>query len=392
LWLAAGARVPAPVRPGLEVLLSDSLHLVAGRAVGLVTNHAGVDGRGLPAVDRLLGAGVRLVALFSPEHGFRGVAEAGEAIASSRDSATGLPIHSLYGRTLGPTDEMLRDIEVMLVDLPDVGTRYYTYVSTTLEVMKASARRGIRVIVLDRPNPIGGRTVQGNVLDSAYRSFVGALAVPIRHGMTLGELARLGNAELGLGADLVVVPAAGWRRGDDLLDTGLPFLPPSPNLADVESLFHYPGLCLFEGTALSVGRGTDRPFHQVGAPWLDTSAVLRRVRSARPRGVRLEGVAFTPRSPGDDKHAGVEVAGIRLVVADRDAYDPIRTALLLLVAVRAVHPDRIAFRPAAFDRLAGGPGLREAIVRGETAGAIERGWRAQLAAFRKRRESFLLYR
>jgi uncharacterized protein YbbC (DUF1343 family) len=391
-WLAIAALAPAPVRPGLEVLLTDSLHLVTGRAVGLVTNHAGVDRHGTHAVDRLRGAGVRLVALFSPEHGFRGQAAPGEAIASSRDSATGLPIHSLYGRSLGPTDEMLRGVEVLLVDLPDVGARYYTYLSTTLEVMKAAARNAIRVVVLDRPNPIGGRTVQGNLLDPAHRSFVGALTVPMRHGMTLGELARLGNVELGLGAELVVVPALGWRRRDDLLDTGLPFLPPSPHLADRDGLFHYPGICLFEGTALSVGRGTDRPFHQIGAPWLDTAAVLRLVRAARPRGVRLEGMEFTPRSPADGKYPGVAVAGIRLVVTDRHSYDAVRAALLLLAAIRRVHPDSIGFRAASFDRLAGGPALREAILRGEQAAAIERTWRAPLATFRERRRPFLLYR
>jgi uncharacterized protein YbbC (DUF1343 family) len=386
----AAAAPPHQVRPGLEVLLQDSLHLVAGRRVGLVTNHTGIDRAGVHAVERLRAAGVGLVALFSPEHGFRGAAEPGEAVASSVDSASGLPIYSLYGATLAPTDEMLQGVDVLLVDLPDVGARYYTYLSTVLEVMKAAADLGRAVIVLDRPNPIGS-AVQGNVLDPSHRSFVGALAVPMRHGMTLGELARLGNARLALGTDLVVVPAAGWKRSDHLLVTGLPFVPPSPNLRDPESLFHYPGLCLFEGTALSVGRGTDAPFRQIGAPWLDTTGVLSLVRRARPRGVRLEAVTFTPLAPSDQKHSGVTLPGIRLILTDPAQYDPTWTAVLLLTSIWSVHPDQIGFRPAGFDRLAGGPVLREAIERGETAAAIARSWRAPLRRFLRERRPFLLY-
>jgi uncharacterized protein YbbC (DUF1343 family) len=258
--------------------------------------------------------------------------------------------------------------------------------------MRAAAPHGIPVLVLDRPNPIGGVAVQGNVLDSAYRSAIGALAMPMRHGMTLGELARLGAAELGLDATLTVVPADGWRRRDDAWVTGLPFVAPSPNLRDLEGLFHYPGSCLFEGTALSVGRGTDRPFHQVGAPWLDTTAVLRMVRRAAPPGVRFEGVTFTPRQAGDGKHEGVTVTGVRLILTRPEAYDPTATAVLLLAAVRSVHPDRIAIRGSGFDRLAGGPGLRQALERGDAPGAIVAAWRPAQQRFLDRRAPFLLYR
>ncbi len=382
---------PPAVRPGIEVLLSDSLHLVRGRAVGLVTNYAAVDSRGVHVVERLRAGGVRLVALFSPEHGFRGAADPGEAVASSVDSATGLPIHSLYGRTSRPTDEMLVGVEVLLVDLPDVGARYYTYLHTTMEVMRAAAPKGIRVIVLDRPNPIGG-AVAGNILDLAYRSGVGSLAMPIRHGMTLGEQARLARRDEGFAVDLAVVPAAGWRRKDDGITTGLPFLPPSPNLKDLESLFHYPGTCLFEGTALSVGRGTDHPFHQIGAPWLDTTAVLAMVRQARLPGVDFDGVTFTPIKPGDGKHAGVALVGIRLRMTDRRRYDPIRTTLVLLAAVRAVHPEQIGFVPRQFDRLAGGPGVRESIEAGVPTKRILAGWKPALKAWQRRTRDLLLYR
>ena len=385
----APARTSA-VRPGIEVLLDDSLHLVHDRRVGLVTNQSGVDARGVSDVVRLRAAGIRLVALFSPEHGFRGAADPGAAVASSVDSATGLPIYSLYGRTSAPTPEMLRGVDVMLVDLQDVGARYYTWLYTTIEVMKAAGRAGVGVIVLDRPDPIGG-AVQGNVLEPAHITTVGQLEVPMRHGLTLGELARLARADLGLDVDLAVVPAAGWRRDLPLDRTGLPFIPPSPNLRSLESLFHYPGTCLFEGTNLSVGRGTDAAFTQIGAPWLDTAAVLARVRSAAPGGVRFTGVTFTPRAPGDGKYGDTLVSGIRLELADRDRYDPTAAAVTLLAAVLAVHRDRFAWIPAHFDRLAGTRRLREALEAGVAADSIVETWRPALERFRERRRGVLVY-
>jgi uncharacterized protein YbbC (DUF1343 family) len=381
---------PVGVRPGIEVLLADSAHLVRGRRVGLVTNQAGVDANGVSDVVRLRTAGVQLVALFSPEHGFRGAADPGAAVASSVDSATGLPIYSLYGRTSAPTDSMLAGIEVMLVDLQDAGARYYTYLFTTIEVMQAAARHGITVVVLDRPDPIGG-LVQGNVLDPAYISPVGRLPIPMRHGMSLGELSLLARADLGLMTNLRVVPVAGWRRSSAWDETGLRFVPPSPNLRSMQSLFHYPGLCLFEGTNLSVGRGSDAPFEQIGAPWLDTAAVLARVRSAHLSGVSFHGVGFTPRRPGDGKFGDTLVAGIRLEVTDRSAYDPTAVAVHLLAAVRALQPSQFAWLQAHFDRLAGGPGLRQALDADTDAGAIVRSWTPGLDHFRERRRPYLLY-
>jgi uncharacterized protein YbbC (DUF1343 family) len=387
---AAQAPAPGGVRPGIDVLLTDSMALVRGRRVGLVTNQAGVDAQGVSDVERLQAAGVKLVALFSPEHGFRGAADPGATVASTIDSATGLPIYSLYGRTTAPTDSMLQGIDLLLVDLQDAGARYYTYLFTTVEVMRAAARRGVRVVVLDRPDPIGG-AVQGNVLDTAYRTPVGLLAVPMRYGMTLGELARLARLDLGLTVDLSVVPVAGWRRQLPLDATGLPFIPPSPNLRSLESLYHYPGLCLFEGTNLSVGRGSAAPFEQIGAPWLDTARVLVRVRAAGLAGVSLSGVPFTPARPGDGKYADTALAGIRLRVTDRARYDPTATAVHLLAAVRAVHGDRFTWIPRHFDRLAGGPTLRQQLDAGAAPAAIVDGWSASLAGFRARRKSALLY-
>ncbi|HEX9895926.1 MAG TPA: DUF1343 domain-containing protein [Gemmatimonadales bacterium] len=386
----SGPVLPLPVRPGLEVLLTDSLHLVRGRRVGLVSNQSGIDRRGVHGVDRLLAAGVRLVALFSPEHGFRGQAEPGESIATTTDSATGLPIYSLYGTSMAPSPEVLDGLDVILVDLQDVGARYYTWVATTVEVMRAAWLQNKTVVILDRPNPIGG-AVQGNVLDPAYRSAVGKLTVPIRHGLTLGELALLARRELGVATDVRVVPAAGWSRSVTFERTGLPFRPPSPNLRDLEALFHYPGVCLFEGTALSVGRGSDAPFHQIGAPWLDPVAVLARVHEQPPPGVRLEPVTFTPVHPGDGKYADTALVGIRWVMTDQARYDPVRTAVVLLKAIRDVHPDQIRINPRSFDRLAGGPGLREALEAGLSTDRIVAGWKVPTARFRERAKPVLRY-
>ena len=401
------AAVPAPaVMPGIEVLLTDSLHLLRGHRVGLVSHQAGVDAAGVPDAQRLLAAGAQLVALFNPEHGFAGTADPGALVASSRDSATGLPIYSLYRRTSASTDSLLRDIDLVLVDLQDAGARYYTYLWTTVEVMRAASRVHIPVVVLDRPNPIGG-AVQGNVLDTLFsRTAVGFLAIPMRHGMTLGELALLAKHDLDIGVDLTVVPMRGWRRSMYFDETGLPFIPPSPNLRTLEALIHYPGLCLFEGTTLSVGRGSEHPFEQIGGVDLDTTLILADLRREPPPGVRFIGTTFTPHAAGDGKYNDTTLTGIRLEVTDRAAYDPTRTAFELLMAAerrgrttecvhcRAGTRDSLTARtfrylPAQFQRLLGGSEL-PLIQAGAMAPLVERS-RGPLAEFRNRRRPFLLY-
>ncbi len=384
------ASAPARVRPGIDVLLADSAHLLRGRRIGLVTNQTGVDARGISSVSRLLAAGANLTALFSPEHGFRGAAAPGAAVASTVDSATGLPIYSLYGRTTAPTRAMLQGVDLILVDLQDAGARYYTYLATAVEVMRTAGAQGIPVVVLDRPNPIGG-AVQGNVLDPAYATIVGRIAVPMRHGLTIAELARLAARDLELPSP-GVVPLAGWRRSQAFDATGLPFVPPSPNLRSLEALFHYPGLCLFEGTALSVGRGSDAPFEQIGAPWLDTAAVLARLADARLPGVEFRSATFVPHAPGDGRFPDTLVAGIRLALTDRETYDPPRVAVHLLAAVQAVHPDRIGWTPPHFDRLAGGPALREALGRGTPPDSIAASWESAVSRFRERARAVHIYR
>ena len=257
--------------------------------------------------------------------------------------------------------------------------------------MKAAATHGKRVVILDRPNPIGGM-VQGNILDMAYATAVGRLAIPMRHGMTLGEMALLAKADLGLTTDVRVIPVAGWWRNQsyDVLD--LPFVRPSPNLASLEALYHYPGTCLFEGTAYSVGRGTTEAFMQVGAPWLDTATVRKRLEAAKVPGVRFESVRFTPTSPGDGKFADTTLAGIRFHLTDAHRYDPTRATVELLVALQAVHPDRWGWNVRHFDRLAGTASLREQVTAGARAEAILRAWREPREAFLARRTPFLLYR
>jgi uncharacterized protein YbbC (DUF1343 family) len=376
----------ARVRPGIDVLLTDSVHLVSGRRLGLLTNQTGVDSRGARSADRLWRhPDSRLVALFSPEHGAGGAARAGEAVADATDSATGLPVFSLMGagRSRPPTAEQLAGLDVLLVDLQDVGTRSFTYHLTMVLAMRAAAAAGKRVMVLDRPNPIGC-AVQGPLLDTGYASAVGILPVPLRHGMTMGELALFANGELRIAADLVVVPVRGWRRCDWFDETGLPWVPPTRNLPTLESVAWYAGTVLFEGEGravgnnLSVGRGTDAPFRQVGAPWLDHARVAAEVR--RRYGFRLDTVTFVPRSPSDRKYDGVAVRAVRFGSFDRRRGDAIRDALRLLAVVSEFHPESLRVDSLLLARHLGTwPSRRDQ-------------WPEEVRAFRRRVRPYLLYR
>ena len=393
----------APVRAGIEVLLEDSLHLVRGRRVGLITNHTGIfwatppspSGQGgatRSAIDALNEApDVELVALYAPEHGIRGAEEAGTTIDGGVDERTGVPIHSIYGQVRKPTPEMLEGVDALLFDMQDVGARYYTYVSTMALGMEAAGEQGIPFIVLDRPNPIRGDVVQGNVLDPAYSTFVGMYPVPMRHGMTPGELARLFVGEFGIDVQLHVVPAEGWRRDMPFDETGLPWVPPSPNIPTLESALHYPGTCLFEGTALSVGRGTDRAFQWVGAPWVDGDALALALNAHGIAGVRFEAAVFTPESPGDGKFDGVEVRGVRLVAED-SGYDATLAGVAMLVESYRAYRDRWEWRVAHFDRLAGSDALRLAIEAGRSPAEITAAWSGGLADFEAMRAPYLIYR
>ena len=389
------AQSPAPppgdVRPGIEVLLSDSLALVRGRRAGLITNHTGRDRGGTPSIDLLAAhPEVELVALFSPEHGIRGRAEAGVRVEGGVDKRTGLPIHSLYGATTKPTPEMLDGIEVLLFDIQDVGARYYTYLSTMALAMEAAGELGIPFVVLDRPNPIGGDPVQGNVLDPAFSSFVGLYPIPMRHGLTAGEFARMAVGEFRVRVELAVAALDGWRRTMPFADTGIPWIAPSPNMPSVESALHYPGTCLFEGTPISVGRGTERAFQQLGAPWLDGEALASRVHALDVPDARFVPVRFTPASPGDGKFGDTEVGGVRLEATGPD-YDPTLAALALLVEIKAMSGDQWSWRTAHFDRLAGTDRLRTALEAGATYAQLAEGWGDGLEDYLARRAGYLLY-
>lgn len=383
----------AAVLPGIDVLLADSLDLVRGRRVGLVTNHTGLSAAGRSTIDLLHGhPDVRLVALYSPEHGIQGRAEAGEKVASGTDSSTGLPIHSLYSTGQKPTPEMLAGVDVLLFDIQDIGSRYYTYVWTMALAMEAAGEAGMPFIVLDRPNPIGGHLVQGNILHPDFATFVGLYPVPMRHGLTAGELARMLVGEFGVVVDLTVVPVRGWTRTAWYDETGLAWIPPSPNMPSLASATHYPGTCLFEGTNLSVGRGTDAAFQHIGAPWLDAEAVVARLEGYALPGVRFETTTFTPRSPGDGKFADQAVRGIRFVATDRDRYDPTVAAIAALIEIRRAHPDELRWHVAHFDRLAGTERVRLAVRAGSALEDVVGPWAAEMRAFEERRREYLLYR
>ncbi len=365
------------VLPGIDVLLRDSLHLIAGKRLGLITNQSGVDARGVSTIDRLARQpGAKLVALFAPEHGLRGRAAPGVEVADTVDARTGLPIYSLYGASRAPTRAQLDGLDVLLVDLQDVGSRTYSYVSTMVLALEAASRAHRRVVVLDRPDPIGC-AVQGPVLDTAYASFIGMLPVPLRHGMTMGELARFAAARRRIAVDLVVVPVHGWHRCEWFDRTGLPWIPPSPNLADLEAAAWYPGTVLFEATNLSVGRGTDAAFRQIGAPWLDAERVARTM--ARRYHLAFEPVRFTPRSPGDGRYDGIEVRGLRFPRLDRRNGDPVRTSLLLLRTIRDLEPAALRLDSAGLARRLGVP-LSAAVT-----------WPLDTRRFTEARRPFLLY-
>ena len=378
----------AVVRPGIDVLISDSLHLLDGARVGLVTNHAGVGRNGSSNVELLLSAGVNLTTLLSPEHGFRGLLDQ-EDIGHGVDPTSGLPIYSLYGETRTPTPEMLEAVDVLIIDLQDIGTRTYTYISTALVAMKAARAANIRAIVLDRPNPIGGHSVQGPIMTPHDTSCSGMLQIPLRHGMTIGELARYGDNELHLGGEVTVIPVDGWQRDMWFDAVGLPWIAPSPNMPNLESATHYAGTVMFEATNLSVGRGTPIAFQVLGAPWLRPAEVVSQLGDLS--GVVVSDTIVTPENPTDGKYPGLALPSIRLRVTDRTMYDPIQVATTILATIYLVHGEDLQIREGRFDRLAGTDAVRRAVSGGDLE-ELWRVWEGELDRFRAKRAEFLLYR
>ena len=377
------------VTPGVEALVASTPPVLHGRRVGLITNQTGIDRARRTTIDIMAAAkDYRLVALFSPEHGIRGMAEAGVGVSSGRDDRTGLPVYSLYGATSKPTPAMLDSVEALVFDMQDVGVRQYTYTSTLALAMQAATAKGIPFVVLDRPDAVTGNIIEGGVLDTAFRSFVGLFPVPSRYGLTLGELAQYLNATFGFETNLTVLRASGWRRDMWLDETSLPFVAPSPNLRRIEAIISYPGTVYLEGTNLSEGRGTDLPFEQTGAPWLNADSIATLMNARALPGVRFEAVKFTP-AANAQKFGGIALNGVRLVITDRSRYRPIMATLLLIEAIRTLHPNEFAWS-GSLDRLAGTDRLRRAIET-HALPALLMDWQAQSVAFAEARKPYLLY-
>jgi len=370
---------------GIDVVARDGYALLKGRRVGLITNQTGLDRDGRSTIDLLKAApGVTLIALFSPEHGIRGVLD--QKVSDSVDEKTGLKIYSLYGETRKPSPEMLKGIDTLVFDIQDVGTRFYTYISTLGLAMEEAARQKIKFVVLDRVNPIGGAEVEGPIADADKLSFTAYHQLPIRHGMTVGELAQLFNRERGINADLQVVQVENWRREEQFDETGLVWVNPSPNMRSLTEASLYPGIGLLETTNVSVGRGTDTPFELVGAPWLDGRKLASTLNKSQLDGVRFVPVRFTPRA---SIHKDTECGGVNIVITDRVQFEPVTTGLEIASQLLKLYPKD--FSVDQFNDLLANRKVYDAFRQGVEARALRQIWQSDLAAFRSVRSKYLLY-
>jgi uncharacterized protein YbbC (DUF1343 family) len=387
------------IKLGLEKLLEDNLALVHGARVGLVCNQASVNHGLRHAADVLYEhPKVQLTALFGPQHGIRGdVQDNMIETEHSVDRETGLPIHSLYSETRVPTEAMLNDVDVLVVDLQDVGCRIYTFAYTMANCMIAARRHGKKVIVCDRPNPINGRGIAGNVLEAEQASFVGQYAIPTRHGMTMGELARLFNEHFSINCELDVISMEGWERSLWHDETDAPWVMPSPNMPTVDSATVFPGTVHFEGTQLSEGRGTTRPFELVGAPYVDPEEYARKLNVLELPGVFFRSCVFRPTF---QKHAGTSCGGVQIHVTDRERFEPVITGIATVKVAHDLYPAKFRWKEPPyeyvydrnpFDVVAGTSSIREDIERGISLEMIQSGWREELEVFKRVRENYLLY-
>lgn len=342
------------VRTGAEVLLEERIGMLAGQRVGLITNHTGRLHNGRSLAQELVARGIRLEALFAPEHGFRGVAEAGEHLDDGSDSLTAVPVFSLYGATRKPTPAMLERIDILLYDIQDVGARFYTYISTMGLALEAASEAGITFVVLDRPNPLGGLRVEGPVMEDSLRSFVGQYPIPVVYGLTCGELAQMILGEqwmnAGPGTKLTVIPMKQWNRSMLWDETGLSWIAPSPNMPDPGTALIYPATCFIEATALSEGRGTSFPFEVIGAPFIDQDLLADRLRSANLPGLQVDPVRFTPAS---SKYTGKPCGGVRLTVSSDQVFQPVATGIQILVRLRDTYHGKIGLNERILKRLLG---------------------------------------
>lgn len=387
------------VELGLERLLEDHAPLLEGARVGLICNQASVDHNYRHAADLLhQHPSIDLRALFGPQHGIRGdVQDNMIESAHSIDRKTTLPVHSLYSETREPTEEMLSDVDVLVFDMQDVGCRIYTFVYTLANCMRAAARLGKRVVVCDRPNPINGVGLAGNVLEPEYASFVGQFPLPTRHGMTVGELARMFNEHFSIGCDLEIVPMNGWRREFWHDDTDVPWVLPSPNMPTLDSATVFPGTVHFEGTQISEGRGTTRPFELIGAPYIDPDHYADNLNALNLPGVLFRSCAFQPTF---QKHGGVTCGGVQIHVTNRDVFEPVFAGMAMVRLAYDMYPNEFRWKEPPyeyvydknpFDVIAGTNKIREAFEQGVDLDAIAEKWKRPLIEFKQLRESFLIY-
>lgn len=375
------------VSTGIDVIVGDKFRQLSGARIGLITNHTGVAGNGHSTI-RLLhqASNVKLVRIFSPEHGIEGKLDI-PLIDDSSDTTTGIPVVSLYGAVKRPTADMLSDIDTLVFDIQDIGTRFYTYISTMGNAMRAAADHNIRFVILDRPNPINGLDVAGPVLDDGLQSFVGFHLIPIRHGMTTGELALMFEAELELDMNLDIVRVTGWRRRDFFDDTGMTWINPSPNMRSPTQALLYPGIGLLETTNLSVGRGTATPFEVFGAPWLDGDSFTDKLNAIKLPGVSFSSIRFTPDA---SKFVGESCQGVRITITDRNVFEPLSTGFAIAHRLRLDYPEKWQLK--AYLRLLGNSKVFEALKAGHTVAEMEAGYKTGLDAFIKRRANYLLYK
>ena len=384
---ALSGKTDAHTKPGIDVLEEQNFASLRGKRVGVITNQTGVDSQGHRTIDVLAKAdGVKLVAIFSPEHGIAADADA-SVVANATDGATGLPIYSLYGETRRPTDAMLEGIDALVFDIQDAGVRFYTYVTTMGYCMEAAAKHNISFVVLDRPNPLGGEIIEGPMLDADKLSFVGYFSMPVRYAMTLGELARMFNVENKIGADLHVVEMKNWRRRDMYWTTGLRWIPPSPNLPTVANLVPYPGIEILQAGGVSVGRGTESAFLEFGAPWIFQHDLLVNLKRSSIPGVRFSAQSFTPKT---GPYAGQECHGLKLEIADRDEFVSILMGLEIAEVLHRVYPQK--FQIAKMVELLGSQSTVQRLEGGDSPKRIEAGWAAELGKFRATRAKYLIYR
>jgi len=383
---------------GADILIKENLDLLKNKNVGLIINQTSLLKNGTPLLDSLMKIGINVKAIFAPEHGFRGQNAAGELLEDLIDDDTGIKVYSLYGTEKKPMTVMLKDVDLLIFDIQDIGSRFYTYISTLYYIIEASAENNIPLIVLDRPNPLGGLNVEGPVLNKNFKSFIGIAEIPVLHGMTIGELANLFNDDVKKsinGAELTVVKMSGWKRNFDWEDINYNWVSTSPNIPDFETALIYPGTCLLEGTNISEGRGTESPFKIIGAPFINSDDLISALNNYELHGVLISDVSFIPGDiPGkttDPKFENEQCNGIKIQITDKEKFKPVEFGIKLICSLNKLYPNDFQFRKDHFDKLIGSNYIREMISDGIHPDSIINSWQKKLDQFKEKRKTYLLY-